>query len=452
MRMARALRAGTIVAAAALALLLCRPALAGETWDGNGGDNNWSTGNNWNPNGDPPNDGSANIVMAGTNRLTPRVDVDWDISSLVFSNTAGGFSISGDPGVSLGIGAVGISNQDTQLQILLLPINLNTSQSWIASQGQLSVGNTIAGHFIIQRTLTLSGSNNTQISGAITTAIAINKSGSGTLTFNSLATNTYSGNTTVSAGTLALNRTGGPNRAIPGNLIIGDGFGSGDTVRLDSADQISEAVGNTVTVNSSGLLNLNGFSETSRETIQNLTLNGGSISGAGRLTVNGSITTGASTTSVISSQLEADSLIIGGAGTLTLSGSERNFTSGNISINGGTVLLNKPFGVHALGRTADLAHVTIGDGVGSDVVRLMASHQITDDTTLTVKSSGLLDLNGFYEELGPVFLEGGSVATGTGRLEIPGYSGLTVNSSAQTATFSGNLLLSVSGLPGGEKN
>ena len=78
-----------------MAVLFATTAFAGETWDGNGGDNDWSTANNWTPNGAPSNDGTANIVMAGTNRLTPRVDVDWDVSSLVFSNTAGGFSISG---------------------------------------------------------------------------------------------------------------------------------------------------------------------------------------------------------------------------------------------------------------------------------------------------------------------------------------------------------------------
>ena len=119
-------------------------------------------------------------------------------------------------------------------------------------------------------------------------AIAINKNGSGTLTFDGVNTNTYTGATTVSAGTLVLDRTGGLNRAIPDNLVIGDGFGS-DIVRLDSANQISEAAGNTVTVNSSGLLNLNGFNET----IQNLTINGGSVSGVGTLFVNGAISSGA---------------------------------------------------------------------------------------------------------------------------------------------------------------
>jgi hypothetical protein len=132
------------------AFLACRQSGAGETWDGGGANNNWTTAANWNSDGlgrdsAPPNDGTADIVMAGTTRLTPRVDVDWDINSLTFNSTAGGFSISGDLGVSLGIGAGGIENNDTQLQILLLPINLSESQNWKAAAGQLSIGNTVAG-------------------------------------------------------------------------------------------------------------------------------------------------------------------------------------------------------------------------------------------------------------------------------------------------------------------
>ena len=236
----------------------------------------------------PDNDGTADIRMAGTTRLTPRVDVDWDIDSLTFNNTAGAFSISGDPGVSLGIGAGGITNNDAQLQLLLLPIALNASQTWNAAAGPLSIGNTVAGHPLITRTLTLDGANNIQIAGAITQAAALNKTGAGTLTFNGLNTNTYTGTTTVSAGTLALGRTGGPNRAIPGNLVIGDGAGGAgaDVVRLDAADQITEAAGRTVTVNNSGLLNLNGFNET----LANLAINGGSVSGAGSLIVNEALT------------------------------------------------------------------------------------------------------------------------------------------------------------------
>ncbi|MEX2091225.1 MAG: autotransporter-associated beta strand repeat-containing protein, partial [Pirellulales bacterium] len=286
------------IATLAFAAFVSESVQAGETWDGGGSDSGWSTAANWNTvrgsENAPPNDGTADIVMAGITRLTPRVDVDWDINSLIFNNTAGAFGISGDPGVSLGIASGGIANQDAQLQILLLPIGLNASQTWSASQGGLAIGNTVAGHFLIPRTLTLAGANNIQISGAIINAVAINKTDDGTLTLNGLTTNTYTGGTTVSGGTLVLNRTGGTDRAVPGNLVIGDGVGT-DTVRLDAAEQITSAAGTLVTVNSSGMFNLNGFDET----IRDLTINGGNVAtNGGILTVPGSLSMAGGTLTV----------------------------------------------------------------------------------------------------------------------------------------------------------
>src|SRR5262245_22336064 len=67
----------------------------GQTWDGGGADNNWTTANNWNPNVVPVNTGTANIVFAGSIRLTPSVNASQDILSLTFGNTAGAFNIGG---------------------------------------------------------------------------------------------------------------------------------------------------------------------------------------------------------------------------------------------------------------------------------------------------------------------------------------------------------------------
>ena len=63
-------------------------------WNG-GGDGNWSTGGNWNGGVAPANNGTAAIVLAGTTRLSPNVDAAWDISLLVFSNSAGAFVLGG---------------------------------------------------------------------------------------------------------------------------------------------------------------------------------------------------------------------------------------------------------------------------------------------------------------------------------------------------------------------
>src|SRR5262249_16954726 len=94
--------------------------------------------------------------------------------------------------------------------------------------------------------------------------------GPGTTEFSGGVRHLYAAHTTVNEGTLVLNKSVGPN--ILGLLTVGDNLGGpdADVVRYGAAaagDQISEytGAGNTVlnlTVNSSGLLDLNGKSDT----------------------------------------------------------------------------------------------------------------------------------------------------------------------------------------------
>src|SRR5205823_6147486 len=83
--------------------------------------------------------------------------------------------------------------------------------------------------------------------------------------------------------------------------------------------------------------------------------------------------------------------------------------------------------------------VTVGDGSGTDVLRLGASNQITDAVGVTTNSSGLFDLNGFSETITTLGMTGGSVTTGAGTLTLT--SGITTNADPSTATISGNLNL-----------
>jgi T5SS/PEP-CTERM-associated repeat protein/autotransporter-associated beta strand protein len=484
---------------------------AGQTWDGGGADNNWTTSANWNatltipPQVPPPNDGTANIVMAGTTRLTPRVDVDWDINSLTFNSTAGGFSISGDPGVLLGIGAGGITNNDTQLQFLLLPIALDASQTWSAAAGPLSIGNTVAGHVLLSRTLTLDGPNNIQLHGAITNATSLIKTGTGTLTLDGLNTNTYTGTTTVSAGTLVLNRTGGPNRAIPGNLVIGDSAGSAgaDVVRLDAANQIAETAGRTVTINGSGQLNLNGLNET----IANLAINGGSVSGAGMLTVNESLSfPGGGSISAAMLAAPASSAIVdsgllnissggsltntigrisstaGSNGTVTVDGANSKWTNlgdlhvGNlgqatltiqndatvesvgqltiddgstVDLNGGTLRVGSLAGVQNLNWTAGALHLTAQNFVADNGGIFGSSPTIEPTQTLVASATNLPHKVG-DSGAGMLTIDGGSADFGAGTLSVGDLAGSNgvleiVNAGVVTSSTShiGNLPSSV---------
>ena len=85
------------------------------------------------------------------------------------------------------------------------------------------------------------------------------KAGTGSQTLTGTVANTYTGDTTVTGGTLILAKTAGIN-AVSGNLNIGDGSGT-DVVRLTNSDQIADT--SLVTFNSStGILRLNNQSET----------------------------------------------------------------------------------------------------------------------------------------------------------------------------------------------
>src|SRR5438093_2390056 len=89
----RQVAAAAVTAAAVTAAFPIAIARAGTTWDGGGANNDWSTANNWNPNGVPATNGTAAIVFTGGTRLTPNLNLDWSISSLTFSaSTFAGFS------------------------------------------------------------------------------------------------------------------------------------------------------------------------------------------------------------------------------------------------------------------------------------------------------------------------------------------------------------------------
>ena len=125
-----------------------------------------------------------------------------------------------------------------------------------------------------------------------------------------------------------------------------------------------------------------------------------------------------------------------GTGRLIFSGSTQNFYTGDTTVNVGTLELNKSSGYAIYAGT-----LTVGDGMGglhADVVRYTAGgSQLYVSVSSVVNSSGLLDLNGHTDDVGPVTLNGGDITTGTGKIEVAGN--LRVMGSSQTAHISGNL-------------
>lgn len=130
-------------------------------------------------------------------------------------------------------------------------------------------------------------------------------------------------------------------------------------------------------------------------------------------------------------------------GALRLDGSGHNSYSGFTRLDGGVLELAK-FAVvpTPTNFTAIPGALTIGDGAGSllsDVCRLLADEQIANTSDVTVRNSGLFDLNDFSDRIGSLTMLGGTVDSGDGELILGGN--LTTMSDANTAFINGSLSL-----------
>jgi len=241
----------------------------------------------------------------------------------------------------------------------------------------------------------------------------LTKSGDGQLTLS--ASNTFNGLTTVSDGILILDND---------HALGGSGAGTNGTVVLTNAFLLAQGVDIA-----SEVLTLNNGADFRSS---------GTASWAGNITLVGApeinVFGGSFTlTGVISG---TGGFVKGQTGNLIISGTSPNTFTGPVTVNTGTLSLGKPVGVRAISA----AGLIIGDDVGgedADVVRHLASTQF--DGNVTIRTSGLWDLNGFNEGILSLTLEGGDVSTGTGTLSL--NANLTVAVSTNSAVIDGILNL-----------
>ncbi|HWN93708.1 MAG TPA: autotransporter-associated beta strand repeat-containing protein, partial [Methylomirabilota bacterium] len=206
-------------------------------WNGSAGDNNWSTAGNWTGNVAPVNDGTAAIVLAGTNQLVANVDVAWDISSLTFSNSTGAFVLAGS---TLKIRAGGVTNSSTNSPIINNAITLGTNQTWNAASRTLTFNGDINN---VTNLLTITGNFNSFIGGVISGTGGLTKTGTGT---NALAgANTYSGITTIGAGAINIQ-----NSAALGSTSAGTVIASGATLQVQAEISVTNE---PLTLNGTGV-------------------------------------------------------------------------------------------------------------------------------------------------------------------------------------------------------
>ena len=291
----------------------------------------------------------------------------------------------------------------------------------LVADGAGTVGAAISGNLALgaNRLFTIAdgaAATDLDVSAVVSGAFTLTKAGAGTMVLS--GANTYTHATTVSAGALNIRNATGL-----GTTAAGTTVSNGAALEVQGGIAVGAEA---LTINGSGI--------SSGGALRNIS---GTNSWSGAVTLGSSSTVGSDADKLtLSGVVSGASMALTkvGSGTLELSGGSANTFSGALTVNDGTLLLNKTAGVNAFAGI-----LTIGDGVGganADVVQWSAANQIPT-VTVTIKNSGQLDLNGNSDSVGALTMTGGSVTTGAGTLTLGGD--VTGNADASTATISGNL-------------
>lgn len=394
------------------------------TWNGLGGNVNWSTAGNWGGSA-PTSASTTDLHFAGSTNigtalapLNQNIATPFQLNTLAFDSTAGSFFLGGNA-----LAFTGASNTISQAS--------SNAQS-IANSFTASTNSTVT------LTLTGNGTGIVTLSGAINSGsgnrdYAITKTGASTFVLSGAST--YGAATTISAGVLNIR-----NASALGSTASGTSVTSGAALEIQGGIAVGTEA---LALNGSGISNGGAFRNVSGSNSFAGVITFGSAStissDAGTLTLSGNLNNGGflftesgagnvTITSVISG---TGGLTKTGAGTLTLSGASSNTYTGATTVNQGTLILAKPGSVLA-------PAITIGGAGSAATVQLGANYQLYGANT-TVNLLGSFNLNNFTEYVGTLTISGGSVVTGTGLLYIGG--GIVSNASSVTSTLSGNYSL-----------
>jgi autotransporter-associated beta strand protein len=205
--------------------------------------------------------------------------------------------------------------------------------------------------------------------------------------------NTYDGPTVIHEGTLTVSNSRGL-----GNRDVGTTL-EGGALRLNNVAIVGEPL---TVAGSASLLNQGGSNFWSGDFTLNTNLSV-MVSNANTLVLSNSV---AGNGDLIKYEL----------GTLKLTGTAANTSTGRTIVARGTLLLSKT------GQNAVSGDLIVGDGAGgpeADVVQLDGAWQIADSSAVEVMASGLLDLRGFNETIRQL--------TGSGVVNLPGRTLIVSN-------------------------
>ncbi len=266
--------------------------------------------------------------------------------------------------------------------------------------------------------------NAAQITNSGDNSVTMN--GTGTLAFTGGTANTYTGDTTVNSGILALQKTGSVT-AVAGNLIV-----NGGVARLDAAEQIAND--STVTLAGTGSLNVNGKAETIGQ-LNSTSATSSVALGAGSLTINAINNQNSTYTGTISGTT-ASSLNVSGTGKVYLSGNNSGF-AGTANVNGGT--LNVSGSNSVLGTAA----VSVGTAANMQLQgNINLANGITIRGTGTSSNGAIENFAGNNTLSGAITVAAASrIQSDSGTLTLSG----TVSAGANALTFSGTGNTTVTG-------
>jgi autotransporter-associated beta strand protein len=247
------------------------------------------------------------------------------------------------------------------------PITLTGNNVYLASRaGKL----TLAGNINGVLDLTVNGNGDMELGGAVATgAKVLVKNGTGTLTLSGSGANTFSGTTTLNAGTLVLAKSNGVSavNAIAGGAVT---VNNGAVLRYAASSTNPDLVGTgAITLNGNGLLDFNGASDTlgavavAASGATGETTNLLNTAGGGNLTV-ASLTVTPAPSLLTRMDTRTGTLTLGGNVTFNASALGRALLSGKLALGGSTRTLTINTGIHTNDDMAIDAVISGGAGVG----------------------------------------------------------------------------------------